>query len=109
MCMCSVAVLFVIILVMSVINITSFDMHMYYGAGSKTLGNVLVWLTVVLTVVAMCIVDVTHMYLVSPPPLPSSPALPPCTPSSAYTYMHACRHPCMHICACRSHSRHVYT
>ena len=67
---CSVFFVFFTVIVMSVINISLFDMHLYYGAGAKSLGSAMVLLTVLLTIVAMGVVDVCHIYLVRPP-LPS--------------------------------------
>ena len=60
---CSVGLLIIIILLMSVMNVTTFDIHFYYGAGTKALGSALVWLSVILTVVAMMVVDMTRMCL----------------------------------------------
>ena len=45
-------------------NVTLFDIHLYYGAGVQTLKSPLVYLSVLLTLVVMGVVDVTHMYLV---------------------------------------------
>jgi len=59
----SVFFVFFTVIVMSVINISLFDMHLYYGAGAKSLGSAMVLLTVLLTIVAMGVVDVCHIYL----------------------------------------------
>merc|ERR1712216_871195 len=59
----SLALLLVIILFMSVANMTAFDIDFYYGAGQKALGSALVWLTVILALVAMVVVDMTHIAL----------------------------------------------
>jgi hypothetical protein len=72
---CSVGLLIIIILLMSVMDVTTFDIHFYYGAGVKALGSALVWLSVILTVGAMMVVDMTHIALVSLTPLP--PPHPP--------------------------------
>lgn len=74
----SVGLLIIIILLMSVMNVTTFDIHFYYGAGTKALGNALVWLSVILTVVAMMVVDMTHMCLVCPYPPPPQPCVRVC-------------------------------
>ena len=60
----SVLFLFFTICVMSVADVSLLDVYLYYGAGLKTLGLALSWATAAVTLTAMCVVDVTHLYLV---------------------------------------------
>jgi hypothetical protein len=63
----SVLFLFFTICVMSVADVSLLDVYLYYGAGLKTLGLALSWATAAVTLTAMCVVDVTHLYLVRAP------------------------------------------
>ena len=68
--LCSIGLCFAIVLIMSAMDQRTFDIHLYYGAGVKALGDALVWVTILLTFVTMSALDVTHLYLVLPPPTP---------------------------------------
>ena len=51
---------------MNTVDVTTFDVYLYVGAGSKTLGSAATWVTVALAMTSMCIIDVSHLYLVPP-------------------------------------------
>jgi len=59
----SVFCVFFFVMMMSTIYSSILDVNFYYGAGAKSLSSMLVLLSIFLTIVAMGIVDVCHIYL----------------------------------------------